>query len=118
MDAPRLVSGFSWNHRLGIGKWKPIDIAQIVRSVLNQDAASKSGSPIRRNEIAAQPDIIPVLRFCPDCRRLIQSTPKGSPHSPGPDASASTVTALAPAQVVVWTVSARFMSHCLRKPVS
>ena len=98
-DAPRLVSGYSWNHRLGNHKGKPVDSAQIVKSVLKQNGASKSGSPIRRNEIAAQPDIIPVLRFCPDCGRLIQSTPKGSPHSPGPDASASTVTARAPAQM-------------------
>ena len=34
-----------------------------------------------------------------------------------PDASASTVTALAPAQIVVRTVSVRLMSSCLRKPV-
>ena len=36
---------------------------------------------------------------------------------PAPDASASTVTALAPAQVVVRTVSVRLMSNCSRKPV-
>ena len=36
---------------------------------------------------------------------------------PTPDASASTVTALAPAQVVVRTVSVRLMSNCLRKPI-
>src|SRR2546430_14293522 len=36
---------------------------------------------------------------------------------PAPDASASTVTALAPAQVVVRTVSVRLMSNCLRKPI-
>src|SRR5580658_1017024 len=36
---------------------------------------------------------------------------------PAPDATASTVTARAPAQVVVRTVIVRLMSNCLRKPI-